>query len=267
MTNTISRRQLAAILAFAALPSPASAQSIPPAKIRLVEGLVAGKSWIAIELEVPQGWKTYWRSPGDSGVAPQFDWSGSQNIRVSDVLFPAPTRFPDSYGDTLGYGAGRLILPLLVEKSDASRPARLHLAFDYGLCSSICVPMRAESSLEIGSSGADSGAVIAASLARVPRVVPAGTAIKAMQVSERPNGYLVRMQASLAGGILHAAVEGPDDWRFSLPKRTGEAVFEFLAEYPAGQSGHPAGHAQPDARLRITLVGNADAVEESRSLR
>ena len=30
------------------------------------------------------GWKTYWRYPGDSGVPPQFDFSGSENLKKAD---------------------------------------------------------------------------------------------------------------------------------------------------------------------------------------
>src|SRR3546814_7282787 len=49
------------------------------------------------------GWHTYWRHPGDSGIAPTFDWSKSQNVAEIEVLWPAPLRF-DQPGDmTIGY--------------------------------------------------------------------------------------------------------------------------------------------------------------------
>jgi suppressor for copper-sensitivity B len=31
-----------------------------------------------------EGWKTYWRSPGDAGMPPRMDWSGSTNVASVD---------------------------------------------------------------------------------------------------------------------------------------------------------------------------------------
>ncbi|RME94510.1 MAG: cytochrome C biogenesis protein, partial [Alphaproteobacteria bacterium] len=60
--------------------------------------LVAG-----IHVQLEKGWKTYWRSPGDAGLPPSFDWSGSRNVKSATVLWPAPKRFPDPYGASIGY--------------------------------------------------------------------------------------------------------------------------------------------------------------------
>ena len=35
-----------------------------------------------IEIKLQPGWKTYWRYPGDSGVPPRFDFSGSENLET-----------------------------------------------------------------------------------------------------------------------------------------------------------------------------------------
>ena len=37
-----------------------------------------------IEIRLAPGWKTYWRYPGDSGVPPRFDFSGSRNVKSVD---------------------------------------------------------------------------------------------------------------------------------------------------------------------------------------
>src|SRR5512147_98890 len=56
-----------------------------------------------IEVKLRPGWKTYWRYPGDAGVPPHFDFSGSENFKKADVLFPAPRLFTDETGHSLGY--------------------------------------------------------------------------------------------------------------------------------------------------------------------
>ena len=65
-----------------------------------------------VEIRLDAGWKTYWRDPGDSGVPPTFDFSGSDNVKSVTVQWPAPERFPDGAGgNSIGY-VGRVILPL-----------------------------------------------------------------------------------------------------------------------------------------------------------
>src|SRR6516165_86376 len=66
-----------------------------------------------IEIRLAPGWKTYWRYPGDSGVPPRFDFAGSTNVKSVDVAWPAPHRFSDESGITIGYKDG-VIFPLSI---------------------------------------------------------------------------------------------------------------------------------------------------------
>src|SRR5436190_1739448 len=80
-----------------------------------------------IEIKLKEGWKTYWRYPGDSGVPPALDFSQSQNVKTVTVLYPAPARFPDGAGgSSIGY-TGVVILPLHVVPQDAGKPVQLNL--------------------------------------------------------------------------------------------------------------------------------------------
>ncbi|MCU0789500.1 MAG: hypothetical protein MUE79_00385, partial [Nitratireductor sp.] len=51
-----------------------------------------------LEIELKEGWKTYWRQPGSSGIPPQMDFSRSSNFVAGDVRIPAPQVL--SAGDT-----------------------------------------------------------------------------------------------------------------------------------------------------------------------
>ncbi|MDZ4790723.1 MAG: protein-disulfide reductase DsbD family protein [Hyphomicrobiales bacterium] len=46
-----------------------------------------------MELKLKDGWKTYWRSPGDAGIPPVVDWSGSINFASAELAYPQPERF------------------------------------------------------------------------------------------------------------------------------------------------------------------------------
>ena len=61
---------------------------------RLIAGTVqqergASSFRAGIELTLQPGWKTYWRYPGDSGIPPRFDFSGSTNVQSATVAWPA----------------------------------------------------------------------------------------------------------------------------------------------------------------------------------
>src|SRR5882724_3543347 len=63
------------------------------AKMRLVRGAPLGDRdgfGAAIEIALEPGFKTYWRMPGDSGVPPLFDWSGSRNLASIAPAWPVP---------------------------------------------------------------------------------------------------------------------------------------------------------------------------------
>ncbi|MEM1371893.1 MAG: protein-disulfide reductase DsbD domain-containing protein [Pseudomonadota bacterium] len=143
-----------------------------------------------VEIDMADGFKTYWRNPGtDGGVAPEFDWSGSSNIRNVYVGFPAPSRFSNSYGYAVGYER-RVMLPLVIEPVDPTLPASLQLSIFYGVCKDICVPVQAR--LKVA----------------VPRVVQAGSddVVAQRTVSSRT------VDQRLAHARLRASIE-------ALPER------------------------------------------------
>ena len=76
----------AAIGSATALPAAASSSSwynSEGGKVRLVtsgKADAAGRIQGVLDIALKPGWKTYWRDPGDAGVPPQLDISGSTNI-------------------------------------------------------------------------------------------------------------------------------------------------------------------------------------------
>src|SRR3954447_8105027 len=57
--------------------------------VRLLAGSRSGTVLLGgVAIQLQPGWKTYWRTPGDSGVPPRFDFSQSDNVEA--VFPPAP---------------------------------------------------------------------------------------------------------------------------------------------------------------------------------
>jgi suppressor for copper-sensitivity B len=94
---------------------------------------------LLLDINLEGDWKTYWRSPGEGGVAPTFNWQQeSQNITNINWLWPAPKRYPVLGVDTLGY-KHQIHLPLTLELQDLNQPTVLKGRFTLASCTTICV--------------------------------------------------------------------------------------------------------------------------------
>src|SRR6478752_5511602 len=120
--------------------------------VRLLAGSRSGTVLLGgIAFQLQPGWKTYWRTPGDSGVPPRFDFSKSENIEAVTVLWPAPLKFDDGAGGhSLGYH-DQIILPLRIVAKNADKPVMLRAAINYAVCEKLCIPVEASVELPITS--------------------------------------------------------------------------------------------------------------------
>ncbi|HEX4893971.1 MAG TPA: protein-disulfide reductase DsbD domain-containing protein [Hyphomicrobiaceae bacterium] len=147
-------------------------------RARLVAGSVKDidgttRLMAAVEIELHEGWKTYWRHPGTSGVPPRFDWTGSDNLAKADVIFPAPLRFRDRDGDIIGYKTA-VTLPVELTPAEPGRAMSLKLNLEYGVCKDVCIPVQSDFVLQIpeNAKSQPAGDAVSAALARVPRTAP-----------------------------------------------------------------------------------------------
>src|SRR5262245_7732022 len=121
------RNLLLAALALPAFSFEACAGTGLRYSARLVGGETRQENWRAgIDITLDKGWRTYWRVPGDAGVPPQFDWSRSRNVKSITLLWPAPTRFTDEGGESIGY-KDRVVFPVDVVANDPAYPIDLAL--------------------------------------------------------------------------------------------------------------------------------------------
>ena len=95
-----------------------------------------------IEFRFGKGWHGYWRTPGDAGIAPQFDWSASENIARHNVSWPAPRRLVVEDTQNIVY-QDSIVLPVKLFLKQAGAAARFDLSVNYGICSEVCIPYQA----------------------------------------------------------------------------------------------------------------------------
>ncbi|MBY0363774.1 MAG: hypothetical protein K2X45_17845, partial [Phreatobacter sp.] len=225
-------------------------------------GLDSGVHRAGVEITLDPGTKTYWRTPGDSGVPPAFDWSGSDNVVDVAVDWPAPMRFPDGNGFSIGYKTS-VIFPLRVRPRDPSRPVRLTLKLDYAVCDQICIPAKAAATLALVQGSADPAvaAALAGFVARVPKLQAEGLALALDGVERGGDHPVLLLRAAVdAEAAADLFVEGPDSrWTLPLPESTGSAGTERrfrLVMDGAPRGADPLGH-----ELTFTLVSGTRALE------
>src|SRR5690242_4092990 len=158
--NAIIRAPVLLGLAAAAFASSltARAQDASPwqseghSAVRLLAGSRSGAVLLGgVAFQLQPGWKTYWRTPGDSGVPPRFDFSKSENVEAVTVLWPAPLMFDDGAGGhSMGYH-DKVVLPLRIVVKNADKPVTLRAEINYAVCEKLCIPVEANAELAFTS--------------------------------------------------------------------------------------------------------------------
>lgn len=107
-----------------------------------------------IEVELTQGWHTYWKVPGDAGLPPTFAWDDAQNVESVEILFPVPERKDEAGLQVFGY-TDHVFLPFKVALVDPAKPVKLNLDMQMMVCHEICVPQTVKLELDVPNSGAE----------------------------------------------------------------------------------------------------------------
>jgi DsbC/DsbD-like thiol-disulfide interchange protein len=261
---------LAAIALASSLITAARAQDSSPwqrdghSAVRLLAGSRSGAVLMGgIAFQLQPGWKTYWRTPGDSGVPPRFDFSKSENVEAVTVLWPAPTKFDDGAGGTsLGYKQ-QVVLPLRIVAKNADKPVTLRAGISYAVCEKLCIPVEANAELAFTSVASTEDSALFAALDTVPKPANVGD----------PNPFTIRdvKRDGKSNVLVDVAapdtkqvslfVEGPTpDWALPVPKLLEDSppgVKRFAFEL----DGLPPGASPDGAALKFTLVGGDRAYE------
>ena len=251
--------------------APIAAQSLQPSasiqgfhsRARLISGGIAGEPWLAgIEIALDPGFKTYWRNPGDSGLPPRFDWSGSENVAGAEVRLARSLPARGCRRGRLRLRQDRCVLPVLVKAKDPGKPVKLVLSVEYGVCKDICIPARADLSLGLTDDGPGRSAIEAA-LAKVPAPQALGaqgdlSVLAVEPVKQDKPAYSVTVRAP-SGAKPALFAEGPENWYLSTSLPDDANRFTVTVEEKPKDASGPV-------PLRLTLVAGGKAVETEVSL-
>jgi DsbC/DsbD-like thiol-disulfide interchange protein len=221
---------------------------------------------LGVQIAMGADWKTYWRTPGDSGVPPQFTWDKSENLKSVTVHWPAPVRFSDEYGISIGY-KDKVVFPVTVTPRDAGKPVKVHLKLDYAACKEICVPTQAVMKLTIDPGNLFNSPhrrLLADYAARVPYAgAMAGLArVKAATVRRGAKpAVLIDVQPGKPSRAVALYLEGPRAFYFGHPALAPGAP-QGLQRYLVPVDGVSAKQPLKGTVLKVTLVEAEHASEQ-----
>lgn len=254
------------LVASAALVMPALAAEtpwqdlLPNVRMRLIADPVlpgARMASAALEIEMPDSFRTYWKVPGEAGIAPQIDVSGSSGVTGADIVFPLPK--VQIVGGFVDYTyEGNVILPIQVTLDGVGRP-RLSVSALLGICDDLCMPANGVFKLDLDEYGLATETEHALSTAFA--AVPAGwpfpdPAIAGVEYQAEGNGLLLTLGYD---GVDKRSIIATVDGAGTLFGQA-EAVADPAKVFVPIASGKPVVAGQPVTLVFASDMGNFEVV-------
>lgn len=264
MTNPF--RTLLALCALLALPPASMAIAGPIDDLVQIEVLDGGMTkrgtyQAALRLTLADGWKTYWRAPGDTGIPPQFNWRGSRNLGDVSITWPTPHVFNQDGQRSIGY-KNQLVLPIEITPAKPGRPVRLSGEMEFGLCKDVCIPGRLDFDHKLNADAARNPSIAAALAQRPYSASEAGVRSSTCRLSPTSAGMRIEAHIAMpsAGGPEVAVIEPGNPQLWASQTKTTRRGSTLIA---TSDLSHVSGDAFAlnRSQVRITVLGQRHAVD------
>ena len=210
---------LAGLGATIAIPAAAATQ---PWSARLLKGGFDGsRYWTGLHVSLEEGWKTYWRIPGDGGIAPQIDVKGA-NLKSALVSYPLPTRYKIETGEAIGY-KHEVVFPIALEVRDSAMPLNISLSSFIGVCDIVCIPAQFDGAVDFIAARADAPdqPMISTWLSKAPKLVTDKPVKSASAILHQGEPHLRLLLTEPVNDIF---VEGETSHYFQAPILTKDTA-------------------------------------------
>jgi thiol:disulfide interchange protein len=213
--------QLAAILglgvAAVVLAGAAGSKHVQASLVAEVESIRPGEPfWVGLRLQMADGWHTYWKNPGDSGLPTRIAWTMPEGFEAGPIVWPRPERIEAGPLVSHGY-EGEVLLPIVIVPSPKVAPpgpVKLLARVNWLECKEACLPGKADLELVLPVA------------VQAPKPVPEWAGLFAKTRSllpAEPDGW--RFSAHPAEGTLSLAARPPASW--ATPRKA-----HFFSEEP-----------------------------------
>ena len=124
-------------------PSPHSEATL----VSEVETIAPGEPFtVAMRLQMDDGWHSYWKNAGDSGLATSIDWDLPEGFSAGDIQWPHPTVKEEGPLVTYGYSNETMLMVDITPPNDLEPGTEVTLEArgDWLICADICLPAHAD---------------------------------------------------------------------------------------------------------------------------
>ena len=228
---------IASPAAFALSGNTVATENVKARLVSEVSAVGPGQAfWVALELDIRDGWHTYWRNPGDSGEPTKLVWHLPPGFAAGDIVWTTPHRFEIAPLVNYGYAKHAVHLVQITAPKDLKAGASVSLAAkaSWLVCSDVCIPEDANLQLTLPLSAQAGG------------IDPASAALFTTARSELPSAQPAPTSARIQGDQL--VITLGRDWGATLSQITS------LAFYPYDEGGIEYSAPQ-------TLTRTQDAVD------
>ena len=98
--------------------------------------------FLGIKITLAEGWKTYWKNPGDAGASIDVSIE-SKDINKFEILFPLPKEYTDHSVKTIGY-ENEVIFPIKLKIDKKKKKISGIINIQYLICNDVCIPINEE---------------------------------------------------------------------------------------------------------------------------
>ncbi|MGJ8668968.1 MAG: protein-disulfide reductase DsbD family protein [Oceanococcus sp.] len=131
---------------------------------------------VALRLDPSDGWHTYWKNPGDAGLATNIRWQSVPGIDTGPLLWPAPNAYREGELTTYGYGEEHHLLTRIHIDKALADETLITLKARWLVCKDICIPESLETTIKVGQirngSSDNARAVLTNALQSIPEILP-----------------------------------------------------------------------------------------------
>jgi DsbC/DsbD-like thiol-disulfide interchange protein/cytochrome c biogenesis protein CcdA len=140
---------IAAAPAAAMESAPATSSRDTVTLVSDIDAVAPGTPFrVGLHFQLAPGWHTYWRNPGDAGVAPELSLILPSGTHSGPIAWPTPSRVAEGPVMTYSY-TGDLLLPVTVTPAASGGPMPIQAHARWLVCKQICVPEEADFGLDL----------------------------------------------------------------------------------------------------------------------
>lgn len=278
LVQSTKMRAALAVLAFATLLSPlGSAEAANGASdwartrmadIRLVSAASgtgdAATVPLGLQFKLAEGWKIYWRTPGDAGFPPDLEVKTAENLGALEWAWPVPHRFSLFDQESHGY-KDEVVFPITARVTEPGKPLKIDATVHALACSDICVPLDAALSFTLPAGPAGPTAFTQL-VSRFRSLVPgplagAGLSVAAVEPVGAPKPHSIRVSVTSTTPLETPDVFVEAEGRYSFGKPTVELSSDGRAAILTVPASLPKDGSLAALPVTLTVVDGGRFIE------